>query len=241
MVKLTQKQRRELKKKQNLNDKTEHYDLTYNENNNETHTTENTDNAETNENNDEQQRNDLKRKGVLNATDRSLTDAELKQITEYLKSRKRTIKFNGGASDEITNLTDDIISFNGFTGCYLSILSSATTCEDLVVSFLFQWVREKHVVMYLKLNADNIVVSFALLHKTDYDPYRKHKNPYVLDYIYTYTNYRNMGHAQSLINKIKQKHEFTALCSSDLSSLVFHKCKLKEMMAKIQGLRVMRT
>ena len=78
--------------------------------------------------------------------------------------------------------------------------------------------------MYLKLNSDDDVVSFALLHKTDYDPYRKHKNPYVLDYIYTYTNYRNMGHAQSLINAIKQKHEFTALCSSDLSSLVFHKC-----------------
>ena len=94
MGKLTQKERRELKKKQNLNDKTEHYDLTYNENNNETHTTENTDNAETNENNDEQQRNDLKRKGVLNATDRNLTDAELKQITAYLTSRKRTITFN---------------------------------------------------------------------------------------------------------------------------------------------------
>ena len=143
MAKLTQRQRRELKKKQNLNDKTEHYDLIYNENNNETHTTENTDNAEMNENNDEQQRNDLKRKGVLNATDRSLTDAELKQLTEYLKSRKRTIKFNGGASDEITNLTDDIISFNGFTGCYLSILSSATTCEDLVVSFLFSMGKGK--------------------------------------------------------------------------------------------------
>ena len=145
MGKLTQMQRRELKKKHNLNDKTEHYDLTYSENNNETHTTENTDNTETNENHDEQQRNDLKRMGVLNATDRILTDAELKQLTAYLTSRKRTIKFNGGASDEITNLTDDIISFNGFTGCYLSILSSATTCEDLVVSFLCQWIERKSI------------------------------------------------------------------------------------------------
>ena len=179
--------------------------------------------------------------GVLNTSDRNLTEAELKQLKAYLMSRKRTITFNGCSEHEITNMTDDIISFNGFTGCFLSILSSATTCEDLVVSFLFQWVREKHVVMYLKLNADDDVVSFALLHKTDYDPYRKHKNPYVLDYIYTYKNYRNMGHAQSLINKIKQNHEFTALCSSDLSSLVFQKCKLKEMRATIQGLRVMRT
>jgi len=42
---------------------------------------------------------------------------------------------------------------------FLSILSSATTCEDLIESFLFQWIKEKHVVMYLKLNADNDVVS----------------------------------------------------------------------------------
>jgi len=66
-------------------------------------------------------------------------------------SRKRTITFNGCFEHEITNTTDDIISFDGFTGCYVSILSSATTCEDLVVSFLFQWVKEKHVVMYLKI------------------------------------------------------------------------------------------
>ena len=66
--------------------------------------------------------------------------------------------------------------------------------------------------MYLKLNADDDVVSFALLHKTDYDPYRKHKNPYVLDYIYTYTNYRIMGHAQSLIrNKTKARIHSTMI------------------------------
>ena len=190
---------------------------------------------------EEEQQTYLKANGIISASGRDLSQHDFELVKHYMSSEKRTIKFNGGASDEITNMTDDIISFNGFTGCYLSILSSATTSEDLVVSFLFQWVKEKHVVMYLKLNAENDVVSFALLHETDYDPYRTHKNPYVLDYIYTYTNYRNMGHAQSLINKIKQKHEFTALCSSDLSSLVFHRCKLKEMRATLQGLRVMRT
>ena len=43
MGKVTQKERRELKHKQNLNDRTEHYDVSDNENNNETHTTENND------------------------------------------------------------------------------------------------------------------------------------------------------------------------------------------------------
>ena len=66
--------------------------------------------------------------------------------------------------------------------------------------------------MYLKLNADDDVVSFALLHKTNYDPYGKHKNPYVLDYIYTYKNYRNMGHAESFINKVKKSRVHSILC-----------------------------
>ena len=188
-----------------------------------------------------EQQSYLRANGIISASGRDLSQHDFEQLKHYMSSDKRTITFNGSSGHEITNMTDDIISFNGFTGCYISILASATTSEDLNKSFLFQWVKEKHVVMHLKLNADDDVVSFALLHKTDRDPYRKHKNPYVLDYIYTYTNYRNMGHAQSLINKIKQKHEFKALCSSDLSSLVFHKCNLKEMREAIQGLRVMRT
>ena len=183
----------------------------------------------------------LKANGIISASGNDSSQHDFELLNHYMSSEKRTITFNGEASHEITNMTDDIISFNGFTGCYLSILSSATTSEYLNVSFLFQWVKETKVVMYLKLNAENDVVSFALLHKTDRDPYRKHKNPYVLDYIYTYTNYRNMGHAQSLINKIKEKYEFTALCTSDLPSMVFHKCNLKEMRETVQGLRVMRT
>ena len=118
----------------------------------------------------------LRANGIISAPGRDLSQHDFEQLKHYISSDKRTITFNGSSGHEITNMTDDIISFNGFTGCYISILASATTSEDLNKSFLFQWVKEKHVVMYLKLNAENDVVSFALLHKTDRDPYRKHKS-----------------------------------------------------------------
>ena len=217
MGKLTQKQRRELKKTPYLND-----------------------NKETNKSNYELQNDYLKQMECANTSDRVLTDLELKQITTYFMSRRRTITFNGTATHEITNMTDDIISFHGLSGCFLSILTSAITCDDLQISFLHQWVKEKDQIMYLKLNANDDVVSFAILHKTDFDPYRKHKKPYVLCYIYTYEQYRNKGHAQSLIQEIKTKQEFTALCNSNLSYLVCQKCGLKEH-GTMMGLRVMRT
>ena len=180
--------------------------------------------------------------GVVNTTDRNLTDAELNQLKSYMMANKRQIKFCGNITSEILNMTDDIICLcSGIVNTFVSILASAITYEDLNVSFLHQWIKEKVKVMFLHLDKNNNVVSFAILHRVDYDPYRKHKNPYVLDYIYTYELYRNMGYAQSLIKKIKQDYEFTAFCLSDLSDLVFQKCQLKAMKAKIQGMRVMRT
>ena len=38
---------------------------------------------------------------------------------------------------------------------------------------------------------------YAILHETDYDPLKQQKNPLVMDYIYTYEPYRNMGYAKS--------------------------------------------
>ena len=138
-------------------------------------------------NNKKIQQSYLRANGIISTSGRDLSQHDFEQLNHYMSSEKRTITFNGEALHEITNMTDDIISFNGFTGCYVSILSSATTREDLNVSFLFQWVKEKHVVMYLKLNAEKDVVSFALLHKTDRDPFKQHKKPVCIGlHIYIY-------------------------------------------------------
>ena len=138
------------------------------------------------------------------------------------------------------NLKDDILCFTGFTGCFISILSTASACPDLEAPLLFRWVREDETIMFVKLHSNDDVASFAILHKVDYDPYEKHKVPHVLDYIYTYEQYRNKGHAQSLINRRKQQYEFTAFCSSDLSRHVFHQCGLENIGIK-HALHVMRT
>ena len=95
--------------------------------------------------------------------------------------------------------------------------------------FLFQWMKEKDKtkIMYLKLDGNDNVACFAILHKTDFDQYNTQKNPHVLDYIYTYKNYRNNKHAQSLINEIKKHYEFTAFCDNVISVRTFKQCDIK--------------
>lgn len=187
-----------------------------------------------------EQQKHFKKNGIFSLSGNGLSQHTLELYKHYVSSDKRTITFNGEAPHEVMNLTDDILCFNGFTGCFLSIIGTASDCQDLETSLIFRWVREDEPVMFLKLHSNNDVASFALLHKTDYDPYEKHKVPYVLDYIYTYEKYRNKGHAQSLINRIKQQYEFTAFCSSDLSRHVFHQCGLENIGMK-HTLHVMRT
>ena len=38
------------------------------------------------------------------------------------------------------------------------------------IQYLYQWVNEENKVMVLKLNDNNHVVCYAILHETDYDP-----------------------------------------------------------------------
>ena len=154
--------------------------------------------------------------------DFTLTDFE--QFKSYMQSEKRIITWDGDTSDEVMNMTDDVIYFHGFTGCFLSIISSNITCQDMEMQYLYQWVKEEKKVMVLKLNDNNHVVCYAILHETDYDPLKQQKNPFIMDYIYTYEPYRNLGYAKSLINTIKNNYEFTAFCNSEVSAWVFGEC-----------------
>ena len=79
-----------------------------------------------------------------------------------MQSEKRIITWDGDTSDEVMNMTDDVIYFHGFTGCVLSIISSNITCQDMEMQYLYQWVKEENKVMVLKLNDNNHV--FSLCH-----------------------------------------------------------------------------
>jgi len=87
---------------------------------------------------------------------------------------------------------------------------------------IIQWYNEKKVKAYILLE-DNIIKAFALLHKIDFDPYKKQYNPYIIDYIYTFEQYRNMGYCSKLLNHIKIDNEIIAFCSNDISSNLFEK------------------
>ena len=145
--------------------------------------------------------------------------------------KKRIIKFDNKPSETIF-LTGDIICFKSldFVDAFVSILSTSQLPKnnDINMDFLFKWMKEKDKdkIMYLKLDDNNNVACFAVLHKTDFDPFKTQKNPHVLDYIYTYENHRNNKHAQSLITEIKKNYEFTAFCSNNISCMVFGKCNI---------------
>jgi len=208
MVKLTQKQRRDNKK----------------------HLIQQPNNEQSTE--DEYDEHNEKTYKVMNISNKDITPKTLKNVETWINTTKRTITFNGIAPFDVMNKTDDILYFKGFTGCFLSIVSTAETCQDLKMPYLFQWVKEKHTLMVLKLNDKNDVVCFAVLHKTDFDPLKIHKKPYIMDYIYTYEKYRCMGYATSLINDIKAQYQFTAFCENDLSEYVFKRCNLNLIMTK---------
>ena len=144
---------------------------------------------------------------INNKDGADIDPVKLKRVIEYMNAKKRIIKFDNIESETV-NLTDDIICFNrlDFVDAFVSILSSARQQKnsDINTEFLFKWMKEKDKdkIMYLKLDSNDNVACFAILHKTDFDPYKTQTQPHVLDYIYTYANYRNNKHAQSLIKEI---------------------------------------
>jgi hypothetical protein len=54
------------------------------------------------------------------------------------------------------------------------------------------------------LKEDNLL-SFAILSKMDFDPWNKHKDPWTLNFIYTFAKYRKRGYAKKLLAWIKKK------------------------------------
>jgi GNAT superfamily N-acetyltransferase len=92
--------------------------------------------------------------------------------------------------------------------------------EDIYVT---EWLENKLVKLYLIYNEDNILVSFALLNKLDRDVLKKHKNPFYLNYIYTFEKYRRKGYAYQLSLEIKKDLETTIFCTDDISQNLFKK------------------
>jgi len=90
------------------------------------------------------------------------------------------------------------------------------------IKYINQWFEDKKVKCYI-LEEDNKVKSFVLLSKMDFDPMNKYNNPYTLNYIYTFPDYRRKNFAYILLCNIRKKEQLTAFTSTDISDKLFEK------------------
>ena len=93
--------------------------------------------------------------------------------------------------------------------------------EDI---FIKEWLDEKNVKLYLLYDKD-IIVSFSLISKMGKDPLKIHKNPYYINYIYTFEEYRRKGYAYYLVCEIKKNDNVTVFCTDNISKNLFKKAQ----------------
>lgn len=91
--------------------------------------------------------------------------------------------------------------------------------------FIERWLNEGRMVKcYVVCNEDDIK-TICLLSKCDFDPYKKHDNPYILDFIYTFDEHRRQNIAYNLLLHIKTRDQITSFCSNDESENLFKKAE----------------
>ena len=142
---------------------------------------------------------ELETMGVLNWSSIRITDTDMDNLKYYDEIPKRKIFYDGGGGTNfVTNLTDDIVCVTRLflTDHLLVILGRAIELQDeSTYRIVHQWTRELHKFLYLKLNEDNEVVSFSVLHTVDFDPL---KNKKILLFWITFTLIRNIGNSGML-------------------------------------------
>uniref|UniRef100_A0A6C0JB90 N-acetyltransferase domain-containing protein n=1 Tax=viral metagenome TaxID=1070528 RepID=A0A6C0JB90_9ZZZZ len=66
----------------------------------------------------------------------------------------------------------------------------------------------------------NKIRSFVILKKINYDPFHRHKDPYIIKYMYTFPPFRRKGYAKNLINYLQVTYkEMTGFSNSDESNV----------------------
>ena len=105
------------------------------------------------------------------------------------------------------------------------IIKNNTLLEVKFYDNANRWLDElRDVKCYILTNKNN-VINIILLSKCDYDPQKQHKIPYILDYIYTFLEYRQNNFAYKMLLYIKKKEEITAFCSNNESENLFKKAE----------------
>lgn len=61
---------------------------------------------------------------------------------------------------------------------------------------------------------EDTLLSFAILSKMDFDSWNMRKDPWTLNFIYTFPQHRRKVYAKKLLSWIKKRQEATAFCSN---------------------------
>ena len=108
--------------------------------------------------------------------------------------------------------------------------------KDTVLQAWAHWNLEDKRIICFHLDDDFFITAFALIHKTDFDPYKRHKRPHVIDFIYTLPNHRRQGHAELMLYYIKRHYETTAFVITTEGKSLFKKCDFQTVYVTINRL-----
>jgi hypothetical protein len=90
--------------------------------------------------------------------------------------------------------------------------------------FIQLWLKETYEVFcVIKYNNTN-PICIAVLHKIYFDPLHKFNKPPLLNYNYTFLEYRRHNYAYKLIINLIQKNKIIGFCCNDESIKLFVKC-----------------
>ena len=117
-----------------------------------------------------------------NSTNNKNTNANNTK-NQHKKSEKCALNFG----DEICYIDPYIANITYSRGYQCedkvkALIASSQTC-DMTVNFIHQCSQEPAKITYLNVDNDDNVLSFILIHRTDFDPAQKHNHPFVIDYV----------------------------------------------------------
>ena len=143
-------------------------------------------------------------------------------LNQLQKSGKPMPEIIGKCSKHVVFIIDNIDQH----GMMLPNLLKDLPLDEQFRIFEYWGARDNETckTIYFHLDDDYFITAFALIHKTDFDPFKRHRRPHVIDFIYTLQNHRRRGHARMMLQYIKQHYETTAFVISDDGRSLFSTC-----------------
>ena len=108
---------------------------------------------------------------------------------------------------------------------YIKKLFKNKLLHEEEYNIINRWDDETRDVKCYSLCEKDKIKNIVLLSKCDYDPEKKHSNPFILDYIYTFPEYRRNNLAYGMLLYIKKKEQVSAFCDSKESEKLFKKAE----------------